>query len=195
MITRQQVQRAFVAPQVIGPDWQEGVVDGLDPLRVRIGQHVIDATPSTLVAPSMLGVGMPVWCQQQPTTGSRGGRLLILGIIGGVPIESLSGAGLITLESGFTLTSLSLRRVGSLAQIALRVTRSTDIPAGNHSNIPVGTLSASAPRPVLVAALTSTYWASCLGNLGASGGIEISSTIATVTAGDPIDLVGTYITS
>ena len=195
MITRQQVQAAFVSRREIGTDWQEGVISSVSPLRVAIGKHVVDATPSTLVTPSLLTVGMPVWCQHQPTSGSTGGRLLILGIIGGVPIESLSGAGLITLESGFTLTSLSLRRVGSLAQIALRVTRSTDIPAGNHSNILVGTLSASAPRPVLVAALTSTYWASCLGNLGASGGIEISSTIATVTAGDPIDLVGTYITS
>lgn len=85
MITRHQVQRAFVTPQTIGPDWQEGTIDGVAPLRVRIGQHVVDATPSTLVTPALLQVGTPVWCQQQPSAGSRGGRLLILGIIGGTP--------------------------------------------------------------------------------------------------------------
>ena len=85
MITRQQVQAAFVSRREIGTDWQEGVISSVSPLRVAIGKHVVDATPSTLVTPSLLTVGMPVWCQHQPTSGSTGGRLLILGIIGGTP--------------------------------------------------------------------------------------------------------------
>ena len=90
MITRQQVQAAFVSRREIGTDWQEGVISSVSPLRVAIGKHVVDATPSTLVTPSLLTVGMPVWCQHQPTSGSTGGRLLIIGIIGGAPFATLA---------------------------------------------------------------------------------------------------------
>ena len=90
MITRQQVQAAFVSRREIGTDWQEGVISSVSPLRVAIGKHVVDATPSTLVTPSLLTVGMPVWCQHQPTSGSTGGRLLIIGIIGGASFATLA---------------------------------------------------------------------------------------------------------
>ena len=89
MITRQQVQAAFISRREIGTDWQEGVISSVSPLRVAIGKHVVDATPSTLVTPSLLTVGMPVWCQHQPTSGSTGGRLLIIGIIGGASFATL----------------------------------------------------------------------------------------------------------
>lgn len=84
---RRQIARAIVNRPPALPDWWEGTVDSITPLRVKVRGHVPDSTPDTLVAG--LQVGHAVW------GATVGGRAVILGRFGGTPIETLVGAKLV----------------------------------------------------------------------------------------------------
>ena len=156
-----------------------------DPLRIQFpGEPAGSTTPVALCRPI---VG------QQVLTMAWMARMVVLGATRGDGVQVASGATLVSLEAGFTLTHCVIRRVGSVVQLSLRVTRNVAVPAGNHTNIFVGTISSAAFRPLMSSPLSAVTQASCLGCIHATGAIEIAASIGTVTAGTPIDLCGTYI--
>lgn len=184
MINRRTVERLLINRPMTQPDKWAGTIAGVDPLRVRVRQAIPDATPDTLV--SGLAVGESVWGE------TVSGRMVILGRFSGTPL--VTAEGLITPAAGFTVVHCHLARVGRLAQIALRVQRDVDTPAGDHSNVTVGTLDPGW-WPAIQTPLSSATAGASLGALATIGVVEISSTVAATPAGSAIDLYGTYITA
>lgn len=181
---RRTISRAIINRRVELPDKWVADVDSVSPLRIRVRGTLVDATPDTLVAD--LAVNESVWGE------TVGGRAVILGRFGGTPLATADGPSLIVLASGMTLVHCTLARVGRHAQLALRVQSDTDIPAGNHTNMPVGTLVAGW-RPAIQTPLSAATAGSSLGALGTDGTVEITATIATTPAGSSIDLYGTFL--
>lgn len=181
---RRTVARTILNRRLALPDKWVAVVDSVAPLRVRVRGTVVDATPDTLVED--LSVDESVWGE------TVGGRAVILGRFGGTPLVTETGSSLIVLASGMTLVHCTITRVGRHAQLALRIQSDTDIPVGNHTNVPVGTLVAGW-RPAIQTPLSAATAGSSLGALGTDGTVEITATIAATPAGSSIDLYGTYL--
>ena len=184
-LDRRAVARAILNRAATGTtDWWEGRVTSVSPLRVAVKGVAPDSTPDDLVGG--LTVDTAVWGM------TIIGRMVILGRFSGTPL--VTAEGLITPAAGFTVVHCHLARVGRLAQIALRVQRDVDTPAGDHSNVTVGTLDPGW-WPAIQTPLSSATAGASLGALATIGVVEISSTVAATPAGSAIDLYGTYITA
>ena len=103
----------------------------------------------------------------------------------------------ITLESGVTLTTLSLCRSGQVVSMYLRVTLSSSIAAGNHADILIGTL-ATKWRPAHSVPALPTGWVAPEGSYITSGGgvyLAYNLSGSTITSGTSIDVGATWITN
>lgn len=103
----------------------------------------------------------------------------------------------ITLESGVTLTTLSLCRSGQVVSMYLRVTLSSSIAAGNHADILIGTLAAKWRPAIIVPALPSG-WTALEGSYITSAGLVYlawNMSASAISAGTTIDVGATWITN
>lgn len=103
----------------------------------------------------------------------------------------------ITLESGVTLTTLSLCRSGQVVSMYLRVTLSSSIAAENHADILIGTLAAKWRPAIIVPALPSG-WTALEGSYITSAGLVYlawNMSASAISAGEVIDVGATWITN
>lgn len=109
--------------------------------------------------------------------------------------ESFSGAGQISLASGWTYSNLQIRRYGRICQLQGRFTYNSTIAAGNHTNITVGTLTDSSLYPVLPAPTSPYQWDNGEGGvLTTAGGLVACYNLgSTISSGSNIDFGCTYI--
>jgi len=108
-------------------------------------------------------------------------------------VEELN-SGIITADSGFTITGQWMKKWGNIVQFYCVFTRSSVIPAGNITNIQIGTLQKY--KPLMASALSSANQGPILsGAISTNGVVSIAAAGSETAAGTECSLQGTYITS